>query len=307
MSLSESVAIDLGFLEAGGYARLAEHMGRHPELAIYRRYGALANETLLFYHAEIAELEQRLRKVRERDRNSDDKACQLHDRAWSLLSGSAELGGPGSPQREQYDLIMKLRKLMGKYHKALYYHKESLALRSPHHKLLEDLREWMERPTMGNIHILSSDWKTWSKCDSADLFTFENSAMDRFTSLVTYTIVDIYHNLIGRYIHKKRSNAILPLSYTDHRHTVTYSHKTIAMFTQTFTVLIASSLPIAAIVLLYSVKNMTTRLGIIAASTGLFSISMNLLTMATLQEIFAATAAFAAVLVVFLGSTNNVM
>jgi hypothetical protein len=63
------------------------------------------------------------------------------------------------------------------------------------------------------------------------------------------------------------------------------------MFTQMFTVLIACSLPIAAIVLLYSVKNMTTRLGIVAASTGLFSISMNLLTMATLQEIFGATAA----------------
>jgi hypothetical protein len=54
---------------------------------------------------------------------------------------------------------------------------------------------------MGNIHILSPDWETWEKCDSADLLTFENSAMDRFTSLVTYTIVDVYHNLFGRYIH----------------------------------------------------------------------------------------------------------
>jgi hypothetical protein len=120
MSQSESVAVDLGFLEAGGYARLAEHMGRHPELAIYRRYGTLANQTLLFYHAEIAELEQRLQELQERDRNSGDKVCQLYDRAWSLLSSSAKLGNPGSPQREQYDLVMKLRKLMGKYRKCRY-------------------------------------------------------------------------------------------------------------------------------------------------------------------------------------------
>jgi hypothetical protein len=87
---------------------------------------------------------------------------------------------------------------------ALYFHKEALALRSPHKKILGDLREWMRRPTMGHVQILSWDWRTWEVCDEDDLITFENSTMDRFTSLVTYTIVDMYHNLIGRHIHVRR-------------------------------------------------------------------------------------------------------
>lgn len=104
---------------------------------------------------------------------------------------------------------------------------------------------------------------------------------------------------------------------------MTYSHQTIARFTRIITVLLACMLPIGAIMLLYWVRDMTKRLGLIACFTGVFSISMNIFTMATLSEIFAATAAyvhhcnlrnkyrlteyrFAAVLVVFLSATNGV-
>ncbi|KAI0117712.1 hypothetical protein GGR51DRAFT_545696 [Nemania sp. FL0031] len=278
------------FVKEGGYVRLAEHMSRYPQLAILRRFGALANETLLYYQAEIAQLEARIRFIQEQDNRSDDENRRLYGRSWILLSESS-LGEPGCPQREQYELIMKLRKLMAEYHQALYFHREALALRSPHKKILEDLREWMRRPIMGHIAILSWDWRTWEVHSIEDLITFEDSTMDRFTSLITYSIVDIYHNIIGRYIHGARGKSTLPLNYADHRHTVTYTHRSIARFTQAFTVLIACTLPIASIVILYIVENTATRLGIIALLTGLFSSSMSLLTMAALQEIFAATAA----------------
>ncbi|TGJ86842.1 hypothetical protein E0Z10_g1880 [Xylaria hypoxylon] len=280
-------------MEGGGYVRLAEHFSRNPQLAILRRFGTLANENLLYYNAELSELEQHLKCVQGQDSQSDDQSRKQYALSWTSLSRSS-LERPDCPQREQYELIMKLRKLMSEYHQALYFHREVLALRSPHKKMLGDLREWMRRPTLGHVTILSWDWRTWEVYDGDDLITFENSTMDRFTSLVTYTIVDVYHNLIGRYIHRAA-----------HGHTVTYTHRSIARFTQAFTVLIACTLPVAAIVILYIVENTATRLGIIAILTGLFSTSMSLLTMASLQEIFSATAAFAAVLVFFLGSTAN--
>ncbi|RYC59502.1 hypothetical protein CHU98_g6703 [Xylaria longipes] len=139
---------------------------------------------------------------------------------------------------------------MAQYHQALYLYKESLALRTPHMKILGDLREWIRRPKMGFIHILSRDWRTWDYYDETELITFENSTMDRFTSLVTYSIVDIYHSLIGRHIHQAREGTSLPLTYRDHqdhrdhRHTVTYTHRSIARFTRAFTVLIACTLPV---------------------------------------------------------------
>ncbi|KAF2973226.1 hypothetical protein GQX73_g343 [Xylaria multiplex] len=250
---------------------------RNPQLAILRRFAALANQNLLYYNAELSELEAHLKVTQKQDNESGDESRKHYARNWIPLSESSyeELD---CPRREQYDMIMKLRKLMAEYHQALYFYKEMLALRSPHEKLLGDLREWMHRPSMGRIRILSWDWRTWETCDD-DLITFENSTMDRLTSLMTYKIVDVYHNLIGRRIHGAA-----------HRQTVTYTHRSIARFTRAFTVFIACILPVVAIVILYIVQNMAMRMGIIVILTGLFSLSMSLLTMASLQEIFSATA-----------------
>ncbi|KAI0097208.1 hypothetical protein GGR51DRAFT_566754 [Nemania sp. FL0031] len=302
--VQETGSLDLDSLEAGGYTRLAEFMGQEPQLAIYRRFSTLANENLLYLQAELTELGHQLESVQKKDSQSNDDARQKYYQCWTLLSDSASFD-TGSPERKQYDLIMKLRALISDYYQALHLQNQVLALRTPHVKILGDLREWIRRPTMGFISIMSRDSKTWYNCDETDLITFEHSAMDRFTALVTYTIVDIYHNLIGRHIHKTGEGVSLPFNCRDHRPTVTYTYKSIARSTRVFTVLTACTLPIAAIIILYNVHDMPTRLGIIAALTGLFSTSMSLLTMASLQEIFAATAAFAAILVFFLGSSST--
>jgi hypothetical protein len=70
-----------------------------------------------------------------------------------------------------------------------------------------------------------------------------------------------------------------------------YSYGAIVAFTRTLTVLLACMLPVGSIVVLYSVQDMAKRLGLVAGLTGLFSMSMALFTMATLADIFQATAA----------------
>ena len=72
---------------------------------------------------------------------------------------------------------------------------------------------------------------------------------------------------------------------------VTYPYRRIALFTRAVTVLVACMLPIAAIMVLHRVEDMSTKLYIIAFLTGTFSVSMNCITTATLPEIFQATAA----------------
>ena len=66
-------------------------------------------------------------------------------------------------------------------------------------------------------------------------------------------------------------------------------------------ILVASFLIIGAVVSLYKLrmKPDAVRLGMIAAFTALFAISLRLITNARRAEVFAATAAYAAVLVVF--------
>ncbi|KAI5924173.1 hypothetical protein F4810DRAFT_666068 [Camillea tinctor] len=300
--------------EPGGYDRLAQFMGRHPQLGIFRRFGALAYETLLYYQAEISDIEQRLRGLRAANKSPGDGPGgdnrKEYMMSWVELLESTESDDPDDTGREQLKLIMRLRDLMVKYEKALYYHNHALTLRRPHGKLLKDLREWMDRPLLGRIMIFSCDYKAWTKDKDIeeDLLTFENSMMDHFTALVTYRLTDIYHKFVGRYIHKKtgkNDNPVLPVTNEDDPHMIIYPHRVVARLTRTITVFLACMLPVISIAILYTVSDTKTRLGIIAGLTGFFSISMDIFTMATLPEIFAATAAFAAVLVVFIGSNGN--
>ncbi|KAK5656866.1 hypothetical protein OQA88_4415 [Cercophora sp. LCS_1] len=275
-----------------GYDRLAEHMSAHPQLGIFRRFGSLFTELILYYQAEITALERRLEDVRADDRESPDAYRQQYALSWVTLFKS-RFTEEGSPEREHYEIVMRLREIMPQYYHALYLQKKALSLRKPHKKLLKDLREWMERDTLGNITILSPDWQTWDdKCAEMekDLLTFENSTTDGFTSFLTYTIVDRK----GSGDNNSNSN-VLPLNSADvipaDAPIVAYSHRRIESFTRSLTVLIACMLPIAAMMLLNSVEDMKKRLNIIAGLTGLFSVTMNIFTMATLPEIFAATAA----------------
>jgi hypothetical protein len=94
--------------------------------------------------------------------------------------------------------------VLGRYlDTALVLQKKALDLRRPHPKLLQDLRRWMNLENLGNIRIFSPDWRAWDNGAELenDLLTFENSRLDSFTSFLNFTVVDIYHNLVGRHIH----------------------------------------------------------------------------------------------------------
>lgn len=50
-----------------GYPKLSGLMNERPEIAIYRRFGALSAQKILYLQAEITHLEQQLRKIEEDD------------------------------------------------------------------------------------------------------------------------------------------------------------------------------------------------------------------------------------------------
>lgn len=78
-----------------------------------------------------------------------------------------------------------------------------------------------------------------------------------------------------------------------------YSGKLVNRIISTVSVVLAALLLEGAIVALYLVKDERVRLGLIAVFTCLFASCVGFLTHARRAEMFAATAAYAAVLVVF--------
>jgi FtsH-binding integral membrane protein len=94
--------------------------------------------------------------------------------------------------------------------------------------------------------------------------------------------------------------------------TVRFQEKQIQLVVGLINIVVAAILIIGAVVSLFKLRTMPdpVRLVMIAAFTSLFAVSVGLLTNAKRAEIFASTAAYAAVLVVIVsgdlgGSSNN--
>lgn len=83
----------------------------------------------------------------------------------------------------------------------------------------------------------------------------------------------------------------------DHlRNSVLYEDHTVLRVLQAVKALVACMLPIIGIVVLNAVKDMSARLGIIAAFTAIFSLALCYMTSAGLKDIFSATAAWVSLL-----------
>jgi hypothetical protein len=119
-----------------GYAKLASLMGAYPEVAIIRRFAALNAQNILYLQAELVNLESRLRRVEEEDRNSGDSNrvdCavdwfKLSNAVDMLSSSGSQPGSSRSSIREDEDghedaaslnqrwkLVLKIREKLKQY------------------------------------------------------------------------------------------------------------------------------------------------------------------------------------------------
>ncbi|KAH7324039.1 hypothetical protein BKA65DRAFT_406916, partial [Rhexocercosporidium sp. MPI-PUGE-AT-0058] len=177
---------------------------------------------------------------------------------------------------------------------------ESAAIRrgQPDRTRLKFLVTWIQDVRMGYVHLLGSDSDIWSKAEVLDMVTLQAPTADNlFTTWISESAIPAFHRLLGRFWRPESDEHL--------RNTVLYGDSSLIRLTKLFTTVLACLLPIISIVILYIVDSMSKRLGIIGALTAAFSLCMGLVTSASMADIFAATAAFAAVQVVFVGSTTS--
>jgi hypothetical protein len=72
----------------------------------------------------------------------------------------------------------------------------------PTSRALKFLRDWLERPAMGNDFLSDREKTIWNLPNTPDLITLLPSEQkkDAFTSLLNGILLDIYHRVYG---HKK--------------------------------------------------------------------------------------------------------
>ena len=104
---------------AEGYDRLGRLMGELPETAIFRRFGGLAAEDLLYRQAELIELENTLREQQKRDKESNHEDRQHYGFNWDLLQYSTNPDAEDGNDPRQWETILAIREKLESYRKRI--------------------------------------------------------------------------------------------------------------------------------------------------------------------------------------------
>ena len=95
----------------GSYPKLSTFMASWPDVAIFRRFGALNAQNLLFLQAEITHLERELEIIRRNNELNNDEKGLRGDRNWFELSQESENGEP----HPQWVVIQDIRDKLKEY------------------------------------------------------------------------------------------------------------------------------------------------------------------------------------------------
>jgi hypothetical protein len=93
-----------------GYPTLAGEIEMRPEMAMFRRFGALNAENILYLQAELISLEGELRKQQSDDNASGHENKVKYAVNWLHLRHSRRNG-----DTKQLDLILKIRESLSQY------------------------------------------------------------------------------------------------------------------------------------------------------------------------------------------------
>ena len=98
-------------------------MSEHPEVFILRRFSQLHVKSLLYYQAELAELEKELDEVEKEDFTSSEALRKNFGEHWKSLAGKGfsalELDEGAESQdprlRLQWSLVLRIREVLKEY------------------------------------------------------------------------------------------------------------------------------------------------------------------------------------------------
>jgi hypothetical protein len=174
-------------------------------------------------------------------------------------------------------------------------------LPEPNPRDLKSLQEWMKRPSMGSVFLIGRDRNVWNY--GQDLIALKPSAPgNKFSAWLVDTLTPLYHYTLGRYhkVSKPPTLAYVVLCFFQKPasevleyapNTVHYSDSTVYRIAAFIGTIVASLLPISAIVVLYRITTMPVRLGLVSAFTAIFSVCLWFMTDGRLIEVFSATSA----------------
>ncbi|OCL03677.1 hypothetical protein AOQ84DRAFT_433802 [Glonium stellatum] len=279
-----------------GYPALAAWIAHDPdnESYVFRKFDRLSARNLLYLQSELIALEEMLDQLDRETQESKDVGLRLSAQRWETFVENAK--DPSRPENGRMELAKVLQKKIKEYHEALLLQSQIANLDRPSSRVLTVFRNWFsgknrDSKSYEENSILSGRAK-FMLDDEKDLAALrpptDKDALSRFLQDHWPFQDKAYPDPGDRTRHFLERHVIWTVAF--------------------ISIVIAAILLIGAITSLYFVTSPGAKLGMISGFTVLFAISVGLLTNAKRSEMFAATAAYSAVLVVFVSgnlSYNN--
>ncbi|KAH7348762.1 hypothetical protein BKA65DRAFT_267058 [Rhexocercosporidium sp. MPI-PUGE-AT-0058] len=293
---------------APGYSKLATFMTEkhHP---IIRKYQHLAARDLLLLQAELCHLDYEYEAVVKQSSTFGDER-KSYDQDWLLMHTASTRGFPPA----QWEISLATRAKLREYYSAIAQYSEIASIRQPKDSERSILNEWIGSKSLGGgCGFIGRDLggyeqpSVYEAVHHSDLAILSDShgEGDLFTKFINGPLLAFYHYF------RRYTRATLPIdpenpsvgnNSSGLHH---YNPRHVETVTTILGTVFSSLAPLVSIIVLSFVLNPRTRLGLVCAFTVLFSFSLAIATKARRVEIFAATAAFASVQVVFIGSSNS--
>ncbi|KAK3334205.1 hypothetical protein B0T19DRAFT_420296 [Cercophora scortea] len=269
-----------------GYPSLAAFIAsdRDGTAIIFKRFNRLAARNLLFLQSEIAELQAQLDAFDTQDSDISNQETMQSLRNWNDYKARA------STNPSRMNLVRQIRETLRDYREALLFESTLASIPPPGRKVLKAFRLnfFHGRPgDNGSFPILGGNSSALYD-DADDLVALHaGEHRDRMTVFVQDNFSYLFKD---RHLNRGLGDSSV-LEYA--------SESKIASFISYLSVVLAAMLLFGAILVLYNTKSNNLKLGLIALFTTIFAASVGLLTNAKRSEVFGSTAAYAAVLVVF--------
>ena len=261
-----------------GYPSLATWIAHDPdsESYVFRKFDRLSARNLLNLQSQLIDLERRIDRWDDEARRSQDFDLRLSMRRWETFEELAQ--DPQRPEHQRAKLDTALKEKLREYHEALLLQSQICNLERPSRRVLSTFRSFLSTPAplvSGKArHMLEDPKDLVALRPPADTDPLSRFLRDHWP--FGATDYPDPRDATQHFLETHVSRAVLLIS-----------------------TIIAAVLLIGAIVGLYFVNRPASKLRMIAVFTSLFAASVGGLTSAKRQEVFAASAAYAAVLVVF--------
>jgi len=266
-----------------GFPRIAAYQNSDTSTALYRRFGNLHARSLLYKEIELTSLEAELAKIDNDDgANSDDD--------WRIGQSIHHENGKGNEKRKA--LIEEIDRKMEIYDNILLRDNRLRSLRRPSERVHRDYMDYIytEQP------FIEEDLRfIYHEQDFVTVQEYEDSWLDYLMHrFITLKVI--------RYIFVSRADRYK----TSDPHVRYYSAERLGTLVKIIISVCSIALLLIPIYLFLTIDLSTEWMASITLIFAfLFATAMSLSTNAKRQEVFAATAAYCAVLVVFIGNLQQ--